>query len=57
MKEYVVYVTETLGKKVIVKAENSQEAVNKVSDQYYNEEIILTSDDYLGANFETIEED
>ena len=39
-KEFVVYITETLQKKVIVKANNEIEAVNEVADQYYNEEIV-----------------
>lgn len=51
-KEFVVYITETLQKKVIVKANNEIEAVNEVADQYYNEEIVLDSTDYLGVDFD-----
>ena len=48
-KEFVVYITETLQRKVIVEATNEIEAINQVADQYYNEEIVLDSTDYLGV--------
>lgn len=54
-KEFIVYITETLQKKVIVKANNEIEAINEIADKYYNEEIILDNTDYLGVDFDTKE--
>jgi hypothetical protein len=54
-KEFVVYITETLQKKVIVKANNEIEAINEIADKYYNEEIILDNTDYLGVDFDAKE--
>ena len=50
-KEFVVYITETLQRKVIVEATNEIEAINEIADKYYNEEIVLDSTDYLGVDF------
>ena len=50
-KEFVVYITETLQKKVIVKAVDKIDAENQVIDQYNNEEIVLNETDYLGVEF------
>ena len=54
-KEFVVYITETLQRKVIVKANNGYEAIDEIADKYYNEEIVLDSTDYVSVEFETIE--
>lgn len=54
-KEYVVYITETLQKKVIVEAETLTEAKEIVSQQYYDGEIELNYLDYESAEFEAIE--
>lgn len=54
-KEFVVYITETLQKKVIIKAENEVEAITKAQDQYFIEEIVLNENDYLTTEF-TIKE-
>ncbi len=54
-KEFVVYITETLQKKVVVKANNEIEAINEIADKYYNEEIILDNTDYLGVDFDAKE--
>lgn len=50
-KEYVVYITETLQKKVIVEAETLTEAEEIVSQQYYDGEIELNYLDYESAEF------
>lgn len=50
-KEYVVYITETLQKKVIVEAETLTEAEEIVSKQYYDGEIELNYLDYESAEF------
>lgn len=54
-KEFVVYITETLQKKVIVKAIDKTDAENQVINQYYNEEIVLDNTDYLGVDFDAKE--
>ena len=54
-KEFVVYITKTLQKKVIVKAVDKTDAENQVIDQYYNEEIVLDNTDYLGVDFDAKE--
>ena len=54
-KEFVVYITETLQRKVIVKANSGCEAINEIADKYYNEKIVLDSTDYVSVEFETIE--
>lgn len=54
-KEFVVYITETLQKKVIVKAVDKIDAENQVIDQYNNEEIVLNETDYLGVEFDAKE--
>lgn len=54
-KEYVVYITETLQKKVIVEAETLTEAKEIVSKQYYDGEIELNYLDYVSAEFDATE--
>ena len=54
-KEYVVYITETLQKKVIVEAETSTEAEEIVSQQYYDGEIELNYLDYESVEFDATE--
>ena len=54
-KEYVVYITETLQRKVIVEAETLIEAEEIVSKQYYDGEIELNYLDYESAEFEATE--
>ena len=54
-KEFVVYITETLQRKVIVKAVDKIDAENQIIDQYNNEEIVLNETDYLGVEFDAKE--
>lgn len=54
-KEFVVYITETLQRKVIIEANNESEAINEIADKYYNEEIVLDNTDYLSVEFNTKE--
>ena len=54
-KEFVIYITETLQRKVIVKAVDEIDAENQVIDQYNNEEIVLNETDYLGVEFDAKE--
>lgn len=51
-KEYVVYITETLQRKVKVKADNLIDAEEKVQEMYSNEEITLDYNDYLQVEFD-----
>ena len=54
-KEFIVYITETLQKKVIVKAVDKIDAENQVIDQYNNEKIVLNETDYLSVEFDVKE--
>lgn len=54
-KEYVVYITETLQRKVIVETETLTEAKEIVSKQYYDGEIELNYLDYVSAEFDATE--
>lgn len=51
-KKYVVYVTETLQRKVIVEAKSLTEAEEKAQEAYENEEITLDYNDYLQVEFD-----
>lgn len=52
IKKYVVYVTETLQRKVVVEAKSLTEAEEKVQEAYENEEITLDYNDYLQVDFD-----
>ena len=52
IKKYVVYVTETLQRKVIVEAKSLTEAEEKAQEAYENEEITLDYNDYLQVEFD-----
>ena len=54
-KEYIVYITETLQRKVIDKAKNDSEALDQFIDQYNNGEIVLDYNDYLDVEFNSKE--
>lgn len=51
MKTYYISVTETLNRIVEVHAEDSSEALQKAEEAYYNEEIVLDSDDFVDTDF------
>lgn len=51
-KEYVVYITETLQRKVKVKADSLTNAEEKVQEMYSKEEITLDYNDYLQVEFD-----
>ena len=50
-KEFVVYITETLCKKVTVMAKDKDEAIEKISDKYYQSEITLDYVDFSDVDF------
>lgn len=51
-KEYVVYITETLQRKVKVKADSLTDAEEKVQEMYSKEKITLDYNDYLQVEFD-----
>lgn len=46
MKTYTVFIHEILARSVDVKAESAEEAKEIVEKMYYDEEIVLTADDF-----------
>lgn len=50
-KEYMVLITETLQKKVLVEAANEQEAHRRAQDAWSNAEYILDAGDFQGVEF------
>lgn len=57
MKNFYTFVTETLTRPVVVKAENQEEAEQKVIDAYYNGKFVLDAADFVDVSFETREGD
>lgn len=53
MNEYTISIKEILKKDVKIKADNLDEAINIIEEKYYNEEIILDSDDHIDTEFIT----
>lgn len=54
--KYVVEITEKLIKHVVVEAESTDEAEEKVSDAHRKAKIILDYDDYEDVDFECLRE-
>lgn len=57
MKNFYTFVTETLTRPVVVRAETQEEAEQKVIDAYYNGKFVLDAADFVDVNFETREGD
>lgn len=53
LKEYEIEIKEELSKVVKIKADSLSEAIDMVTDKYYNSEIVLDADDYKGVEFTT----
>lgn len=51
MTTFTVIITETLQKEVEIEAENEDQAIDAVREQYFNEKIVLDSSDYVDAEF------
>lgn len=51
-EKYLVYVTETLQRKVLVDAESLTKAEEMVQQQYENGEVVLDYNDYLQVEFD-----
>lgn len=56
MNSYEVTVIETLKRKVIIKAENEDDAIAKVEEQYNKCKIVLDEQDYTGVTFKVKKE-
>lgn len=54
MKKYDIEVEEVLRRVVHIEANNIAEAVDKVEEQYKNEEIVLDSSDYCETHFNNL---
>jgi len=52
MKTYYISITETLNKIVEVQAEDEYEAISKVEDAYYSDEVELDYNDKVDVNFD-----
>ena len=57
LKTFYISVTETLKKTVEVHAEDKYEAIQKVTDAYHDEQIVLDSDDYVDVDFDDVTDD
>ena len=55
-REYQVEITETLQKIITVKAASANDAWKMVSNMYSDEEIVLTSEDYIDTDICILEE-
>lgn len=54
--KYIIQVSELLVSKLVIEAETSEEAIQKVEDKYYDGDIVLEADDYVdgSAQFEVV---
>lgn len=52
MNKFEVVITETLQRKVKVKASDFKDAQNKVRELYLREEIVLSADDFVDYTIE-----
>ena len=52
MKTYNVTITETLQRTILVEADNEQQALNMVQDDYNNENIVLDYSDFKKVDFD-----
>lgn len=48
---YKVIVRETLEREVEVNGDDHNEAIDKIKERYYNEDIVLDADDHVGTEF------
>lgn len=55
LKEYTFAITETLQRRIHIKASSGGEALSEVKRLYNNEEIILDSSDYIGTDFQIVD--
>ena len=55
MKEYNVEITETLQKTITIMAESEEDAIEKVKEEYYAEEIVLDDSAYIDTEYKIVE--
>ena len=51
---YKIRIEEILARNVYVDAEDELDAINKVTDLYRDEKLVLTSEDYYDTTFERV---
>ncbi|MCD7819413.1 MAG: DpnD/PcfM family protein [Lachnospiraceae bacterium] len=56
MKTYMGTITEILSRTVEIQAETWEDAVKKLEQNYNNEEIVLTADDFVDVDFTVFSE-
>lgn len=56
--KYIIQVSELLASKLVIEAETSEEAIQKVKDVYYDDDIVQASEDYAegAVQFEVVDE-
>lgn len=54
MKQYKVEIEEVLQCRIIINAENREEAIRIAKEKYRNEEIILDYNDFKDVNFRSV---
>ncbi len=52
MKKYIVTISELLSREIEVEGESVSEAKQKVMEQYYKTNIVLSADDYVPCSVE-----
>ncbi len=52
MKKYIVKISELLSREIEVEGESVSEAKQKVMEQYYKTNIVLSADDYVPCSVE-----
>ena len=52
--KYTVVIVETLSRKIEVDAADAQQAKQIITEQYNNEQIVLSADDFYGYEIETL---
>ena len=50
LNKYIVQVSELLCHRVEVEANSIEEAIDKIKDDYYNSQLVLTADDYVDGS-------
>lgn len=54
---FKVEITETLQRTIEVEAEDLDDAISKAKEKYYNEEVVLDSEDYIDTEFTVVDEE
>ena len=54
---FKVEITETLQRTIEVEAEDLDDAISKAKEKYYNEEVVLDSEDYIDTEFTIVDEE